>query len=511
MRFLIKNFGSIFISLLLAVLIWVAAVREQNPPIENDYPQSIPIEVIAPPTGLVNTSPAPESVRLRLIAPQSSWANLTPTKIKATLDLSNVHQGVDDVPVQVVVSDPLVEIVDQQPRTASVNIEALRTISMPIEVEVLDSPPLGYTARTPAAEPAEVEITGPVSQVDQVARAVADIFIRNSKETVQATRDVVAKDQNDRTVRGVTISPPTVQLTIPIEQRFGYKDVSVRVNVEGQVAPGYRVSNISVEPPAITVVGNPKGLSQIAGLVETVPINLDQATESIVRTVPLNLPDGVTTVISEQEQNGPGGVQVTVEIAPIEDAVTLERPITQQGIDPDYWWRAAPDRAEVFLSGPLSQLQSLRASDVEVLVDLFDLKPGVHILQPTVFKPDGVRLDAILPDTIEITIGRTVQRPVSQTGLGPQYTWKASPNRVNVMLSADSSANSVNPAEIGVTVDLSELEPGFYQLKPVVTAPAGVVVDSITPDTVNVTINPKAVITATDRVSPVRTPTPRAK
>ncbi len=503
MRFLFKNFGSIFISLVLALLVWVAAVREQNPPRESDYNQPVHIEVVPPPDGLVNTALVPETVRLRLLAPQRSWAALSPSKFKATLDLSNVGTGLSDVPVEVQISDSLVEIIEQAPSVVGVNIEAVKTISMPVEIEVLDSPPLGYVHRLPAADPAVVVISGPASQVNKVERATTEVFIRNSKETIQTVREVIAREENGQMVRQVDIEPPALEITIPIEQRFGYKDVSVRVTVEGQVAPGYRVSNIRVDPPTLTVVGNPKGLAQIAGVVETVPVNLNQATEDIVRTVPLNLPDGVTIVASEEEKSGPEGVQVTVEITPIEDGITLERPITQQGINPDYWWQAMPDRANVFLSGPLTQLQSLRASDVEVLVDLFDLAPGVHVLQPTVFKPEGLRLDAIVPDTIEVTIGRTVQRPITEQGLNPRYTWQASPNNINVLLSEEASRlKSIQPGDIEVTVDLTGLGPGFYKVQPNVSLPDGLAIDSISPNTVNVSIDQKFGVSKRATVTP---------
>lgn len=515
MRFFLRNFSSIFISLVLAVLVWVAAVREQDPSREGEYARPIPIEVIPPAEGLTNTALLPEAVRLRLLAPESSWTTLSPSQFTATADLSQQPVGARDIPVTVTTTDPYVKVVEQLPSVVSINIEPLKIMTLPVEIDVLDSPPLGYINRTPTANPSEVAITGPVSQVDQVVEALTEVFIRNSKETVRASREVEARDGEGRLVRGVTVNPLLVAITVPIEQRFGYKDVSVRVNLDGQVAPGYRVSNIRVDPPTLTVVGNPKGLAQIAGLVETAPVNLDRATKSIVRTVPLNLPDGVTTVVSEQEKNGPEGVQVTVEITPIEDGINLQRPITQQGIDPDYWWQAAPDEVSVFLSGPLTQLQSLRASDVEVLVDLFNLEPGVHILQPTVFKPDGLRLDAIVPDTIEITIGRAVTRPVQQTGLNSRYTWRVSPNNINVRLSGDANRlKLLQPREIEAQLNLDGLQPGAYPLQPTIIVPDGLNVASLLPETVTVTIDLKPELRGTASLTPTVSPasaTPPAK
>jgi len=517
-RFFFNNLSSILISLILALLVWIAAVREQNPPREGEYNQSIPIEVISPAPDFIVTDPLPETVRVRLLAPENSWETLTLSKFKASIDLSQLETGFNDVPVAVAVSDPQVEIVDLTPSAVTVNLEALQTITVPVEIEIMDSAPLGYVNRTPIVEPLNVAVTGPASLIDQVDQAASQVFIRNSKETVQVVREVLVRTRDDQPLRGVQVEPSTVAVTVPVEQRFGYKDVSVQVRVQGRVAAGYRVSNITVDPPTLTIVGNPQGLSEIAGLVETAPINLDDATEDIVRVVPLNLPNGVTTVFSDTQANGPGGVRITVAVTPIEDGITLQRPITQQGVDDGYWWRAVPDSVDVFLSGPLTQLQTLRASDVGVIVDLFGLAPGVYKLNPTVFRPDELRVDTILPDTVEVTIGRAIPRPVVQQELFNSYSWTPSPTRVVVNLVGPAEQLlALSPGDVEVIVDLADLEPGLYRVRPIVSLPEGSQLDSIRPETVEITIQPKIQttitpgITATQTISTQATATPDAK
>jgi YbbR domain-containing protein len=400
-----RYFSSILISLILATLVWVAAINEQNPPREDEYLPNIPLEIIPPAEGLVTTDTLPETVRLRLRAPENSWLNLSPSKFKATLDLSQLLEGFNDVPIQVVASDPEVEIIRMKPQVVSVNLQVEQTVALTVEIKVMDTPPLGYVSRIPKADPKVVTVTGPDSLISQAHKAISEVFIRGSKETIEGMRDVVIRDREDQTVNGLKIDPSKVKITLPIEQQFGYKDVSIRAVLVGRVAAGYRVSSVSVNPPTLTVVGNPKVLSSLGGLIETGQIDLSQATENIARTVPLNLPNGVTIVWPEGQNGGPSGVEVTVEITAIEDGIILQRPVVQQGIDPSYWWKASPERADVFLSGPIPQLQTLKASDVEVIVDLFGLEPGVHKVRPTVFLPDDFRVDAILPDTIEVTIG----------------------------------------------------------------------------------------------------------
>jgi YbbR domain-containing protein len=59
---------------------------------------------------------------------------------------------------------------------------------------------------------------------------------------------------------------------------------------------------------------------------------------------------------------------------------------------------------DVILSGPLPRLQSLTARDVKVIADLFGLDPGSHKVELTVVVPEGLRVESVLPDTVEVEI-----------------------------------------------------------------------------------------------------------
>jgi hypothetical protein len=125
----VRQITSIFIAIILATLVWVAAINEQNPPREDDYEQNIPIEVIPPADGLVTTDKLPESVRLRLRAPENSWQDLSPAKFRATLDLTNLSEGFNDASIAVEISDPQVEIIEKKPQSVSVNLQVEQLIT----------------------------------------------------------------------------------------------------------------------------------------------------------------------------------------------------------------------------------------------------------------------------------------------------------------------------------------------------------------------------------------------
>ncbi len=62
----------------------------------------------------------------------------------------------------------------------------------------------------------------------------------------------------------------------------------------------------------------------------------------------------------------------------------------------------------LILNGPVPILDNLRLTDVRVVLDLINLATGTYQLTPQVFtSSDEIRVQSLLPDTIEVTIGRT--------------------------------------------------------------------------------------------------------
>lgn len=297
----LQSLGTMVLSIILATMVWFVAVREENPPIEDDYRESINLEVENLPPGTIILGDVPDRVTLRLRAPQSSWDELAPAKFRAWIDLAGLSPGLHDAPVQIDVSDRSVVVVAKRPGSVNLRLEALAESQFPITVEVVDSAPLGYIARPPLLDPITATVSGPASVVNQVNQVWAEMYLRGAKETVERSVDLTARNANGEVLKRLTISPPKVHVTVPVDQRFGYRDVSVRVAIPGEVAPGYWISNIVVEPSTVTVVGSPSALDNIPGFVETSAIDVSNATDDVIERVALNLPPGVSVVQPETQ------------------------------------------------------------------------------------------------------------------------------------------------------------------------------------------------------------------
>ncbi|GAG39431.1 unnamed protein product, partial [marine sediment metagenome] len=243
--------------------------------------------------------------------------------------------------------------------------------------------------------PSEAKVSGPASMVDQVSELVAEIYLGGAKETVERPVDLSARNEEGQAVGWVNIDPPEVEVRVPIEQRLGYKEVAVRPILEGEVAAGYRISNVSVEPSNTTILGSPLIIEGIPGSLETAPIDVNEASADVVERVTLILPQGVT-VLGEQS------VLVNVSVTAIESSLTVQQELLIQGLQPGLSATPSPEVVDVILSGPVPKLDALKPGDVQVILDLYELQRGTHKITPEVVVPEGLKVESILPDTIEV-------------------------------------------------------------------------------------------------------------
>jgi len=236
----------------------------------------------------------------------------------------------------------------------------------------------------------------------------ADIYLQGAKSDLERVVGLVPHDAQGETVGWVELDPPRVMVKVPIEQRIGYKDASVRVILEGQVSPGYRITDVSVEPSIVTVVGNPGALADIGGYLETAAVDVSEARSDVVERVTLQMPENVSML-------GTQSVLVDVSVMPLEGGLNLQDlPLTWQGLAPDWEVKASPEAVDVILSGPLPRLDPLTRTEVQVIVDVYGLEPGIHKIAPTVIVPEGITVKSVLPDIVEVEItSRSVETPSS--------------------------------------------------------------------------------------------------
>jgi YbbR domain-containing protein len=192
-----------------------------------------------------------------------------------------------------------------------------------------------------------------------------------------------------------------VNIQQPIALLGGYRNVIIKVITTGQVAGGYKLVNIFITPPNVTVFSaDPNLVNTLPGYVETKPLSLENAKDYIEAYLDLNLPENISVI-------GDPKVLVQVSIAAIESNVTVSLPVDISGLSPRLIATVAPGTVDVILSGPIPTLNELKPSAIRAKVSLTNLGPGTYTLEPTVeLLPPDVRVVSILPPNVQVTIIR---------------------------------------------------------------------------------------------------------
>src|SRR5690606_6036256 len=222
---------------------------------------------------------------------------------------------------------------------------------LPIQLVQNGELPVGYRAGVVSIEPSMATIRGPASAVQLVSEVRVSVDVTDVREPINDELTLLPLDSEGEIVEGVTVEPGTVQVNIPVFQEADFREVTVVPSIAELETPrGYFVTNIRVEPPIVPIRGDPDVLQNINS-IETEPIRL-------------------TAVQSDQTfvaQLGFDSMEVPIEVVGLEEG--LEATV-------------APERVVVSLRGPLPVLERLRPENIVVTVDVTDLDPGTHRLEP---------------------------------------------------------------------------------------------------------------------------------
>ncbi len=414
-RWLARNFGTLLLAFILAVVVWVSAVTSADPNREQTF--LVPVEVVGLRTDLEVITALPDELELVLLAPNSILMQIAedPGALVAWMDLSQLGPGRFVVSVQYQVSERYrpVRVVRANPQSVELTLEELVAKTLPIETNVQGEPALGYQAADPEWSAQQVEVSGRASQVERVATVKATLNIEGANETIERAVRLVALDAEGKPVNDVTLKPNEITVVQTITLRGGYRNMVVKVVTTGQVAEGYRQTSISVSPPNVMVFSaDPQLVDQLPGYVETEPLDITGAVDDIETVLSLDLPDGVSVI-------GDPNVLVQAGIAAMEGNIKIIRLVETIGLLPEMEASVAPDTVDVILYGPLPVLDTLTETDVRVVLDLTGLEEGIHQLTPEVIiLPERVRVETISPETVEVEI-RAADALTPTPGAGP--------------------------------------------------------------------------------------------
>lgn len=370
--------------------------------------------VIVDANGLPTTSFPLVDVTLRTDRRQRS--ELRPVDIRVVADLSNLGPGDHLVPINVQptrsnlsFSVPAGGI---EPSAISIRIEPVETVTVPIRLEIVGSPPFSFERGDPEIRYNgnlidTVTVSGPQSRVVRVAAVRTVANIAQLRASYVAPLNLTPVDNNNQPVEGVQVRPATVTVVIPINPVVGLRLVPVSPIIIGSPAPGFAVTDIKVDPPLITLTGSSGPLDAI-NLLQTEAIDIANARETVVRIVPLIIPTGTSPAQGESN-----AVRVTVEIRPIALPFQVRLPVEVviDGLENGLLVTVSPEVVEITFAGTSTQLNALAATPLEATINVSGLAPGAYQFPVQPLLPDGVSIVGEAPTVTVVIIPEPTPTP----------------------------------------------------------------------------------------------------
>lgn len=374
------------ISVVLAILLW-SYVISTNTSITRD-------RTLTGLTGLVSGQSTLEIYKLAMLTdpteqladiavkvelPQASYANLIPSHVQVVLDVSSVRAaGVQEVPIRA--STSIGKVVDVYPSSLLLTFEALDSRSIPVNVEMTGSKTDKYWYNSARINPQVITVSGPTSLVQSVSQALVtpDVSERTSSfitahpfKLVDSAGNEVPMDMLSIPVSSVTVATEIYPTKVLAVSR-ATEDVLV-----GQVADGYIIEDIVIQPENVTVAGDQSLLDEVESLIIE-PFEIDKPSQSFTRRAAISGLADFKYISAEQ-------VYVTVQIAEETisawiDEVYLKEIGKQENLSMS--WQK--DSIAVHITGPRSKIDSLLEEGLVATVDLTGYGPGSYNVPITI-------------------------------------------------------------------------------------------------------------------------------
>lgn len=372
--------------------------------------------------------------------------------------------------------------------------------SDPIEVHTVTSPLAidfrnlgdGLVLVNAQTRQASVSVRAPRSVWNQLSAGDFTVWV-DLQNLAEGTHDLAVHANIDRRlvqISGVDPSTVTVKLEAAISRQL-----NITVVRHGEPAIGFRSDTPQIDPTTAEIVGPRSAVEQVDHI--ELDVDLTGRSQTFTQDLTLQALDaegqpvtGVTvTPVMAQVNVGIeelGGYRSVVVLPKIDGEVESGYQLT--GIT------VQPTLVTVFSSDPslVDQLGGFVETEPVSLAGVTgDIEKNVGLSLP-----DGVSIVGEKTVTVRVSISPiensiNVSRPVEITGLRQGLFAQASPDTVSIILNGPVPIlDNLQPDDVRIVLDLINKTPGTYQLTPeVLTSSSAINVQSVLPDTIEVTIS----------------------
>lgn len=329
-----------------------------------------------------NISPAQVTVT---ISGRSSTLKrvLNSANYSVELDLTNRGKGEHMIPL-IPVGFPSSVSVKITPAYVTVIVDEKKNKSMPVTVNVTGTPGVGLKAGQPVVKPKQVTVSVPSRIYEAVETVNAEVDVDQANSPVTSQAKLVAYDNTGKAIEEAIINPAVVEVEVPITSPF--KLVPLQVKLVGEPPSGYAVSGIRQSVDKVTVFGSQEMLDKLE-FYEGPQVDLSELRED--KEFKLSIPHR-----GDVKQLEPSEVTVSISIVRSQTKALDQIPLSLIGQNDGFQTKVLlPESGHMNLTveGAPALIEKLKPQDVQAILDVSNLPPGLHEVPVTWNLPTFVK------------------------------------------------------------------------------------------------------------------------
>ncbi len=287
--FLGRNLLPKLLAVLVALIVWMFVMNEQNPPVEGTFQVALSSRNLS---NKIVVMEAPETVRVKVRGLRNAIAGATGRDFHATVDLKGLKPGQYDLPVSVTLP-PGYELVEVTPGKVSVSLESVQSRQFTIEPRLTGSLAGQMVLGKVEVKPAVTTITGPQSALDAITKVFAPLEVRTNTPTFSLNTKLVLQGPDGNELKSLTMEPSQVNVSGTLDSGTISRTIDVKTILSGNLPDGVLLRKVFTEPVKVEIKG-PKDIIDKINVVNTEPVSLTGITKDVTKEVTLQLPSTVT-------------------------------------------------------------------------------------------------------------------------------------------------------------------------------------------------------------------------
>lgn len=333
-------------------------------------------------------------------APQAKYSSVSADNVQVTLDLSSVRSaGMREVPLRATCSyGRVVRIV---PDSLTLNFETFDSRSVPVNWQIVGGERNKYWYNVTRMNPAVLTVSGAASTVQSITSAHVNVNVTGQDASFISAQPYVFLDASGNEIPQTMLDRSSTSISASVDV-YPIKQLPVSTEianvVTGQVAEGYEVQNVTIQPESITVAADEELLESLNVLLIE-PVSVEGQSQSFAIRAEVSTLSDFEYVSNEQ-------VYVNIAIGEKKASAWMDAEIAFTGKADGLTITYHTEDLRVEVIGPRSQVEALQEEGLLINIDLSGLEAGEHAV-PILIDENGYSDLTFRPEKENLTVTLT--------------------------------------------------------------------------------------------------------